>query len=172
MSKRHEGNAVSKNMWGYRGVEWNKKKKQFSAVIWPEMKRMRLGYFDTAVEAAKAYDDAARKIYKEDAYLNFPREGEKQVIQSRLQEGICAKGHDLGEHGRLNVRGEPYCKKCNAMASKRAYQKRSSRNGSGVGQAVHREPGVKGDSMERQHRLPCLQKRNVPQRRLSALTPQ
>lgn len=36
--------------------------------------RLHIGYFKSDLEAAKAYDDAARRYYGEFAYLNFPNE--------------------------------------------------------------------------------------------------
>jgi len=36
---------------------------------------MHLGYFRDKIDAAEAYDDAARKYYKEFARLNFPPAG-------------------------------------------------------------------------------------------------
>ena len=39
--------------------------------------RLWLGTFDTAIEAAHAYDNAARRIKQDRAIVNFPMEGEQ-----------------------------------------------------------------------------------------------
>jgi hypothetical protein len=56
----------------YKGVAWHKHRKKWVARIGINGKRIALGYFDDQVEAAKAYDYAARKYHKEFAVLNFP----------------------------------------------------------------------------------------------------
>ena len=57
----------------YKGVSYYSREKQFVAKITTDGKTVKLGYFEDEVEAAKAYDKAARKYHKEFAYLNFPR---------------------------------------------------------------------------------------------------
>lgn len=125
--RRHQSTRVHANKWGYRGVEWNAGKGKFRAVIWPVAGRRgrHLGWHGTAEEAAIAYDEAARKAYGRDAYLNFPREGENGVVGSLLSEGLCPNGHDLEEHGqpRANGRGM-LCRKCNAEAASRYYRRK------------------------------------------------
>ena len=44
------------NTSGYRGVSWHKKIKKFGAQITINNKIKHLGYFETAVDAAKVYD--------------------------------------------------------------------------------------------------------------------
>ena len=64
---------------GYKGVyqmpEKYKLNKRFQAHIQPKgQKRLRLGYYLTAEEAAKAYDKKAKELFGEFAELNFPED--------------------------------------------------------------------------------------------------
>lgn len=65
------------NTTGYKGVSWNKKRKGYTAVIGYNCESIRLGLYDTAEEAARAYDEAARFYFGKFACVNFPREGEQ-----------------------------------------------------------------------------------------------
>lgn len=56
----------------YKGVYFNKQKNRYWARIYYNHKRIHLGSFIDERKAAKAYDKAAIKYYKEFAYLNFP----------------------------------------------------------------------------------------------------
>ena len=59
------------NKLGYKGVYFNTKEKKYYAMIKPpETKRLFLGGFDTAVEAARAYNVAAEMYFGEFAFLN------------------------------------------------------------------------------------------------------
>ena len=62
--KRHD------NTSGYKGVVWHKYNKKFTARISIEKKRIELGSFDTAREAALAYNKAAKKHHGKFARLN------------------------------------------------------------------------------------------------------
>ncbi len=55
----------------FKGVTWAKRDKKWAARICFEYKRISLGHFADEVEAAKAYDEAAKKYFGEFAYLNF-----------------------------------------------------------------------------------------------------
>jgi len=63
--------ATKRNKLGYVGVYYDKKLKRFRAQIKAGDKRIHIGLYDTAVEAAKAYDEAALKYHKEFACTNF-----------------------------------------------------------------------------------------------------
>ena len=59
------------NTSGYRGVSWHSRDNQWIAHIKVNGVLRNLGYHPTAETAARAYDFAARKYFKEDAIFNF-----------------------------------------------------------------------------------------------------
>jgi hypothetical protein len=67
-NRRKKRNTTSQ----YRGV-WLTKGK-YESQLTHRGKRIDLGRFDSEIEAARAYDAAARKYHKEFARLNFPSE--------------------------------------------------------------------------------------------------
>ena len=66
-SRRDKSNTYSR----YRGVSFSKRKGKWFAAIRANGRKLWLGYFDNELDAAKAYDAAARKYHKEFAQLNF-----------------------------------------------------------------------------------------------------
>ena len=56
----------------YRGVAWYKQTKRWRASIQSQGKSIALSYFDSEIDAARAYDKAALEYHKEFARLNFP----------------------------------------------------------------------------------------------------
>jgi len=62
----------SNNTSGYKGVYYNTGKRKYYARIYVRTVCIFLGCFTTPIEAAKAYDVAAKRYHKEFAFLNFP----------------------------------------------------------------------------------------------------
>lgn len=63
----------STNKSGFKGAHWFKWREKWRASIVVHGKQKHLGYFDSLVKAACAYDDAAREAHGEFAKVNFPR---------------------------------------------------------------------------------------------------
>ena len=57
----------------YKGISLRKKNRTWLATITFENKKIYLGYFKNEIDAAKAYDEAAKKYHGEFACLNFPK---------------------------------------------------------------------------------------------------
>jgi hypothetical protein len=55
----------------YKGVHLDRNRNKYRAIIGCSGKRIFLGYFDNETDAAKAYDEAAKKYHGEFAKLNF-----------------------------------------------------------------------------------------------------
>ena len=72
------GNAKNKSMQGnntsgFKGVSFKKGYGKYQAQIQADGVYHHLGYFDDPIEAAHAYDDAARKLHGDFAAPNFPK---------------------------------------------------------------------------------------------------
>lgn len=63
----------------FKGVCWHKKAKKWVSYIRIEGKRKHLGVFDTELEAAKAYEEAAKKYYGEFACVDPKEDGDLYV---------------------------------------------------------------------------------------------
>jgi hypothetical protein len=59
------------NTSGYKGVYYYKSSGKWRAQITIDRKRTGIGYFNTAIEAAQAYDRVAKEQYGDFAFLNF-----------------------------------------------------------------------------------------------------
>lgn len=62
------------NKSGYKGIVWFPDRHQWCARITLSRKRICLGYYESKLEAARAYDMAALKLFGKFARLNFPDE--------------------------------------------------------------------------------------------------
>ena len=58
----------------FKGVTWHKRTSKWLVRIMIEGKHISLGYFSNELEAARAYDNAAKANFEEFALLNFPEE--------------------------------------------------------------------------------------------------
>lgn len=58
----------------YKGVSWHVRCNKWQAQIMINYHKICLGYFESEIDAARAYDRAARRASSEYAYLNFPDE--------------------------------------------------------------------------------------------------
>jgi hypothetical protein len=73
--------TVAQNTWNrytkkdsnrFRGANWDPTTKKWLARLTLNGSRITIGYFDNEIEAAKAYDEAAKRLRGEFAVLNFP----------------------------------------------------------------------------------------------------
>ena len=74
------------NTSGYKGVSWRESVNKYIARIGINNKTYHIGSFCDPIEAARAYDDAARILFGEYAALNFPCEGEQGCRRGNASE--------------------------------------------------------------------------------------
>jgi hypothetical protein len=65
---------TSRNKTGYKGVSPYPSRGAFRVVISANRRYYHIGYFYCPLEAARAYDKAAKELHGEFARLNFPKE--------------------------------------------------------------------------------------------------
>jgi hypothetical protein len=70
---------------GFKGVTWFERLGKWKAQCSKAGKHHNLGYFVDVEDAARAYDDAARRLHGEFATLNFPNADERagRILQEK-----------------------------------------------------------------------------------------
>jgi hypothetical protein len=82
-NRRKKKNTTSQ----FVGVNFYKPSKKWDSRITHQGKRIKLGRFVSEIEAARAYDEAAKKYYGEFARLNFPEEDERsRALFTRVRD--------------------------------------------------------------------------------------
>ena len=80
-NRRKKKNTTSR----FVGVNFSKPESKWRSRITYQGKRIQLGRFDSEIEAARVYDEAAKKYYGEFARLNFPPESiESRALFARI----------------------------------------------------------------------------------------
>jgi hypothetical protein len=74
----------SDNTSGFQCVSLYKNINKWYAYIDVNYKRKYLGYYNDPIQAAQAYDNAARELRGEFACLNFPNPGERSAITGEI----------------------------------------------------------------------------------------
>lgn len=105
-SKPQEGTST------YKGVSWDKDRNKWIAQIKVDRKGIHLGRFDSEIQAAEAYDNAAINYYGEYARLNL-----QSVYTKPWKETIiCSRDKDLRQCPLLH-----YTWECGAQPEKSPY---------------------------------------------------
>jgi hypothetical protein len=73
-NNRHTRITINPGTSKYKGVSWYKREKRWAVRITADGKTIPIGYFKNEIEAALAYDHAAKKYHREFAALNFPEQ--------------------------------------------------------------------------------------------------
>lgn len=66
----HNGTSHKDSTSNYKGVSWYKNYQNWNAKICHNYKIKNLGYYESEIEAAKAYDEKAKELFGEFAKLN------------------------------------------------------------------------------------------------------
>jgi hypothetical protein len=68
----------------FKGVSWSKVMGRWHAQITKDRQYHDLGYYEAEEDAARAYDDAARRLHSDFARLNFPDETPRAEMRAAL----------------------------------------------------------------------------------------
>lgn len=79
MNRRVDCPQTQNSSSKYKGVLWLKRAKKWRACVGYRNRKIQIGEFALEVDAARAYDQMARFLFKEFACLNFP-DDERSVI--------------------------------------------------------------------------------------------
>lgn len=96
---RRSSGGVSK----YKGVTYHRENKLFIARITINRKRLFLGCFHNDIEAARAYDAAAKKYHGQYACLNFPTEEKQRGLKFILRRAFRVLCSAWGEAINMTV---------------------------------------------------------------------
>ena len=77
----HMKRSVRKQHTQYRGVYFHKEQNHYDARMKFKGKDVWIGAYPTALQAADAYDETAKRIAGEFAVLNFPPSDLKEVLK-------------------------------------------------------------------------------------------
>ena len=91
---------------GYKGVVWVQSRRQYRARIQVGDKRIHSAYYESAIDAARAYDAMAREHFGEWARLNFPDEPNYEPPPRPVRN--CARP-DCGKEFRSYHADATYC---------------------------------------------------------------
>lgn len=99
----------SNNTTGYKGVSFNKKQKTYLSHINVDQRQLYLGNFETAEDAANAYNNAAILYFKEFARLNILPENMKfkeAINQNKFGHKGVSKIKEYGYMAEISYNGK------------------------------------------------------------------
>jgi len=91
----------------YKGVYWSKRDKKWQVQICYNYKCRTIGLFDNEFQAAKAYDEAAKKYHKEFAVLNLPhlsKESTYKIPQTHCIRALHNSKNKFIEHFKEEIK--------------------------------------------------------------------